>query len=75
MVIQCASVGLLHVGKLLLIINPSNAEAILSKPQGCKHIWKQSRPCHVGIHWIALNEYSPVSTHEPGFQSFSSFFA
>ena len=25
-------------------------------------------PCHVGIHWIALAEYSQMSTHVPGFQ-------
>ena len=28
-------------------------------------------PCHVGIHWIALTEYSQMSTHLPGFRSFS----
>ena len=31
------------------------------------------KPCHVGIHWIALTEYSQMSTHLPGFQSFSGF--
>ena len=35
-----------------------------------------SETCHVGIHWIALVEYSQMSTHVPGFQSFfRSFFA
>ena len=37
--------------------------------------WESSKPCHVGIHWIALSEYSQMSTHMPGFQSFSGFFA
>ena len=45
-----------------------------SKLQGCKDFWKSSKPCHVGIHWIALNEYPRMRTHVPGFQSFSEFF-
>ena len=32
------------------------------------------KPCRVGIHWIALAEYSQTSTHTHGFQSFFSFF-
>ena len=43
-----------------------------SKAQGCKDFWKPSKPCHVGIPWIALAEYSQMSTHMPGFQSFLS---
>ena len=39
--------------------------------QGCKYIWKHSKPCHVGIHWEALIEFFQMSTHLPGFQSFS----
>ena len=34
----------------------------------------QSKICHVGIHWIALGEYSQ-STHVSGFHTFLSFFA
>ena len=45
-----------------------------SKAQGRKDFWKPSKPCHVGIHWIALAEYSQMSTHVPGFQSFFIFF-
>ena len=53
-------------------LNPSNAEAILtSKAQGCKDFRKTSKPCHVGIHWKALNQFSQMSTYLPGFQSFS----
>ena len=44
-----------------------------SKAQGCKD-WL-SKTCHVGIHWKALAEYSQMSTHVPGFQSFFRFFA
>ena len=44
-----------------------------SKAQGCKYFWKPSKPCNVGIHWTALVEYSRMSTHKPGFQSFLSF--
>ena len=34
-----------------------------------------SKPCNVDIHWIALAEYSQMSTHMPGVLSFLSFFA
>ena len=34
-----------------------------SKAQGLKDFWKQSKPCHVVIHWIALLEYFRMSTH------------
>ena len=44
-----------------------------SKPQGGKEFLKSSKPCHVGIHWIALAEYSQMSTHVPGFQLFFHF--
>ena len=40
----------------------------------CKDFWKPSKPCPVGIHWIAIAEYSQMSTHVPGFQIFQSFF-
>ena len=40
------------------------------KTQGCKDFWKPFKPCHVGIHWIALLEYSQMSTLVPGFWSF-----
>ena len=30
---------------------------------------------HVDIHWIAFVEYSRMSTHVPGFQSFLRLFA
>ena len=40
-----------------------------SKAQECKDFWKSSKLCHVGIHWIALTEYSQIGTHLPGFQS------
>ena len=48
---------------------------LLSKAQGCKDFKKPSKPCHVGIHKLALTGYSHMSTHMPGFHSFSSFFA
>ena len=31
-------------------------------------IIKTSKPCHIGIHSIALTEYSQMSAHLPGFQ-------
>ena len=36
---------------------------------------KTSKPCHVGIHGKALAEYSHMSTHVAGFQSFLRSFA
>ena len=46
----------------------------LSKTQGGKDFWKPSKPCHVGIHWIALAEYSQMCTHVSEFQLFFRFF-
>ena len=43
--------------------------------QGCKYFGKSSKPCHVGIHWKVLAEYSQMSTHLPGFQPFFRIFA
>ena len=43
------------------------------KAQGCKDFWKSLKPCHVGIHWKALSEYSQMSTYVPRFPSFSGF--
>ena len=44
-----------------------------SMVEKCKKLWKPSKPCHVGIHWKAPAEYFHMSTHLPGFQSFSNF--
>ena len=44
-----------------------------SKAQRRKYFWKPSEPCLVGTHWNALAECSHMSTHLPGFQSFSGF--
>ena len=48
---------------------------LLSKTPEHKDFWKPSKPCHVGILWIALAEYFQMSTHLPGFQSFFRVFA
>ena len=53
-----------------LPINPSNPDSTSSKAQGGKDFRKSNKPCHDGIHWIALTEYSQISTHPAGFQSF-----
>ena len=69
------------VGSATLIVNTSHSERfsssilslalpmlwlLSSKEQGCKDFWKPSKPCHVGIHWIALTVNSRMSTHVPG---------
>ena len=58
----------------IIKLTPPMLRPLLSKAQGRKDFWKRSKPCYVGIHRIALTEYSPVSTHVPGYQSFSRFF-
>ena len=35
---------------------------------------KPLKPCRVGIHWIALAEYSQMSTHVSGFSVIFQFF-
>ena len=46
-----------------------------SKALGRHNFWKPSKPCHIGFHWIALTEYSHMSTHVPlRFQSFFRVF-
>ena len=42
---------------------------LLPKAQGWKDFFKPFKPCHVGIHWKALFEYSKMSTHVLGFQT------
>ena len=48
---------------------------LLSKAHGCKAFCRPPKPCHAGIHWYALAEYSQMSTNVLGFQSFLRFFA
>ena len=62
-----------EVGQYKLTL--SMLRLLSSKAQGRKQFRKPSKPCHVGIHLKALAEYSQMSTHLPGFQSFLRFFA
>ena len=48
---------------------------LLFKAQWHKNFRKPPKPCLVGINWIALTEFSQMSTHMAGFQSFSRFSA
>ena len=52
------------------IVNPSNAEATFVQSTRTQKLFKPSKPCHVGIQWIGLAEYSQMNTHVQGFQSF-----
>ena len=47
----------------------------LLSSKGCKDFYKPTEPCCLGIHWIALTEFSQMSTHLPGFLLYFSFFA
>ena len=52
--------------KMIMKINPSNDRATFVQSTSSKDFCKQSKPCHVDIHWIALAEHSQMSTHMPG---------
>ena len=54
----------------IFLLNLQMLRLLSSKAQGCKDFWKPSKPCFVGIHWIALAEYSQMSTNMPGIKSF-----
>ena len=58
----------------VVLHNPSNAEATFNRTIRTQNFRKTSKPCHVGTHWKALAEYSHMSTHLWGFQSFFCFF-
>ena len=67
---------ILKILKIFCITYAILSMSILSsKAQLCKDFWKSYKSCHVGIHWIVRAEYSQMSTHLPGFQSFFRFFA
>ena len=51
-------------------VNLSNAKATLVQSTRTQ---RSSKPCHFGIHRIALAENSQMITHVPVFQSFYSF--
>ena len=58
-----------------LLISLPMLGLLSSKAQESKVFLKPPKPCCVGIHWIALAEYSQMSTHLPGFQAFFRVFA
>ena len=62
-------------GSWCFFLNLPILRPLLSKAQRCKEFWKSFKPYHVAIHWIALAEYSQMSTHLPRFRSFFRFFA
>ena len=53
--VVCSTIS--PISRLDTVLNPLNAEA-----QGRKDFVKPSKPCHVGIHWIAIAEYPQMST-------------
>ena len=51
--------GLIYINIQPIVLtgfNPSNVEATFLITQGCKDLWKPSKPCHVGILCKALAE-------------------
>ena len=64
-----AAVSDLHAQVLTLAMR----KLLSAKAKGCKDLQKPSKSCHIGIHWIALAEYSQMSTHLPGLSDFSGF--
>ena len=61
--------------RCLTLLTIPMLKLLSSKAQGCEDFWKPSKPCHVGIHKIALFEHSQMSTHVPRCQSFFRFFS
>ena len=57
------------------MVNPSNAEATFVQSTRTHIFLKPSKPCRVGIYWIALAKNSHMSTNVPGFQFYFKFFA
>ena len=66
--IICQIVSLIHLTLSML-------KLLSTKANGCKDFQNISKHCQVDIHWIALTEYSQMSTHVPRIQSFSRLFA
>ena len=58
---------------LRAIANHSNAKATFIQSTRMQRFLKTFKPCHIGIHWIALTEYFMMSTYVPEFQSFYMF--
>ena len=62
-----------------LLSNPFNLltflllRLLLSRAQEHKYFWKTPKPYHVGIHWIALTEFSQMNTICQGFSQFLGF--
>ena len=63
----------IHIFLTIECVNPSNAEATFVQSTRMQISLKPPKPCYVGTHWIALAEYSQMSTHLPGFWSFFNF--
>ena len=57
-------------GSWFLSLTLTMLRLLSSKAQGRKDLWDPSKPCHVGIHWKALPQYSQMNTHLPGFRWF-----
>ena len=70
-----SSLGLLlRIKGNQLVLNPCIAESTFCPRHNIVNNRQLSKPFHVGIHLKALAEYYHMSTHLPGFQSFSGFF-
>ena len=51
-----------------LTLNPFNAEATFVQSTRTQSFLKTLfKPCHIGIQWISLAEYSQMRTYVPGF--------
>ena len=55
--------------------NPYNANATFVQSTRLQRFCKWPNPYYVGIHWIALAEFSLMNTNMPGFQSSLKVFA
>ena len=72
-VLYCAVVYVIMGIRLTDLLALPMQRLLSSKEEGCKDHLKSFKPCHVGIYWIVLPEYSQMSTHVPGFVIFYVF--
>ena len=53
---------------ILLHLNASNVKVTFPQRTRVQRFFKTAKPCHIGIHWIALTVYSQIGTNVRGFQ-------
>ena len=66
--VKCQNLSLINICDVSVLLTLPMLRLLSSKAQWCKDFRKTTKPCHVGIHSIALVEYSQMSTYMPWIQ-------